>query len=74
MSAECKDCGMIYNGFDFYMVMLHTSLWEEISNGDVEIYLYDKCIEKRLGRRIAKENLIPNLPVNDLYIQMYLDL
>lgn len=42
--------------------------------GDVRICLCDKCIEKRLGKRIVKEDLIPNLPVNDLYIQMYLDL
>lgn len=74
MSAKCIDCGMSYDGFDSHMVMLHNYLWEEVSAGDVRICLCDKCIEKRLGRRIAKEDLIPNLPVNDLYIQMYLDL
>lgn len=74
MATEYKNYGIAYVGFHSYMVMLHDSLWKEVSNGDLKLYLCDRCIERRLRRRISGEDLIPNDPVNNLYIQICLDL
>lgn len=45
-----------------------------IRRGDLKLYLCDRCIERRLRRKISGEDLIPNDPVNNLYIQICLDL
>lgn len=45
-----------------------------IRRGDLKLYLCDRYIERRLRRRISGEDLIPNDPVNNLYIQICLDL
>jgi len=56
MPAKCKDCGIIYNGFDFKMVMLKDELWSQIVGSDWKICLCDRCIESRLDRSIRKED------------------
>lgn len=69
MSCTCRDCGIIYDGFSGEMVILNDSLWYEVSKGKPRICLCDKCIEKRLGRKLILSDLIPGVPVNHDYIK-----
>lgn len=72
MPAKCKDCGLIYDSFDGHMVMLHNPLWYKVSKSRPQICLCDTCIEKRLGRQLTTEDLIPGVTVNNWYIQKHL--
>lgn len=65
MPTKCKDCGLVYDAFDGHMVMLHNPLWNKVSKGRPQICLCDTCIEKRLGRKLTTEDLIPGVPVNN---------
>lgn len=72
MPATCKDCGLVYSAFDGHMVMLHDPLWNKVSKGRPKICLCDTCIEKRLGRKLTTQELIPGVPVNVWYIEQHL--
>jgi hypothetical protein len=63
MPATCKDCNIIYDAFD-HMVIIHDKLWLELADNK-EDCICDKCIEKRLGRKLTlddfKKSNEPNL-------------
>lgn len=53
----CRDCGSYSE-----MCVVHDSLWEEIcGESPVEIFLCFHCMEQRLGRKLALEDLKPVL-------------
>lgn len=54
MSAICKDCKVEYHAFS-KMVIIHDKLWLKVANK--KDHLCDKCIEKRLGRKLTSDDL-----------------
>jgi hypothetical protein len=65
MPWTCQNCNAeIWS--DKNMVILDDKLWLSIANEkDV---LCDTCIEKKLGRKIERQDLIPNVMCNVMYM------
>ena len=66
MPWTCQECKTdIWS--DINMVMLKEELW--LSIADKKDVLCDKCIEKRLGRKLNKKDLMPGVMCNEWYMQ-----
>lgn len=52
--------------------MLHDDIWKDICDNTLDV-LCDKCIEKRMRRKIQKADLKPHVFVNAQYIQFVID-
>lgn len=63
MSLKCECC----NNDDpkFYGPMINHSLWREVSDFHHQ-YLCSCCVEKRLERKLEKEDLLP-CPLSDIW-------
>lgn len=48
----CDDC----QSFSIFM-MLHDEIWNSISDGNPELFLCPRCMEKRVGRKITLSDL-----------------